>query len=90
MALRCTCDPRSSVCSFLVHFVSLYMIHYEWHRDYFRLYSGRNIWGNLKIKLLDTLIWPQLRDDPDRYDEQYRKKQKLVEYDFLVIPMFEE
>jgi hypothetical protein len=49
----------------------------------------RNIWGNRKIKLLDTTFWQTLTDDPARYRDGFRDKNNLLECDFAVIPMFD-
>ena len=58
------------------------------NRDCFRDCGEKNIWANLKIQLLDTIFWTQLSKDPDRYTERFRTKTNLLEYDFVVMPMF--
>jgi hypothetical protein len=59
------------------------------HRDSFRDCAQRNIWGNLKIQMLDTPFWSQLTEDPDRFGERFRTRVNLLEHDFVVMPMFE-
>jgi hypothetical protein len=59
------------------------------NRDCFQDCAQQNIWGNRKIKLLDTTFWQQLSQDPDRYRDGFRKKNNLLEYDFVVMPMFD-
>jgi hypothetical protein len=58
------------------------------HRDSIRDCTQRNIWGNLKIKLLDTPFWSQLSEDPDRFGERWRTRVNLLEHDFVVMPIF--
>lgn len=43
----------------------------------------------MKIQLLDTTFWPQLSEDPERFGERYRTRVNLLEYDFVVMPIFE-
>jgi hypothetical protein len=59
------------------------------HRDSFHDCAHRNIWGNMKIQLLDTTFWPHLTEDPERFGERYRTRVNLLEYDFVVMPIFE-
>ena len=65
--------------------VSISMI----HRDSFHDCTRRNIWGNMKIQLLDTTFWPHLTEDIERFVERYRTRVNLLEYDFVVMPIFE-
>jgi hypothetical protein len=60
------------------------------HRDSFRDCAQRNIWGNLKIQLLDTAFWAQLSEDAEMFVERYRARVNLLEYDFVLMPIFEE
>ena len=55
-----------------------------------RMCPVENIWGNVKIKLLDTIFWTKLSATPDGYNEKYRKKTNLIDYDFVIMPMFRE
>jgi len=57
-------------------------------RDCYQNLVKKNIWGDLKIKLLDTIFWTKLSDDPNRYNEKFRGKMNLLEYDYVVMPMF--
>jgi hypothetical protein len=59
-------------------------------RDFYQNAASENIWGNVKIKLLDTIFWTKLSATPDGYNEKYRKKTNLIDYDFVVMPMFGE
>ena len=60
------------------------------HRDSFRECEKRNLWGNLKIQLLDTPFWPLVTEYPERFTEKYRSRVNLLEHDFVVMPMFEK
>ena len=42
------------------------------------------------MKLLDTIVWTKMSDDPDAYNERIRSRINLVEYDFVVMLMFQE
>jgi hypothetical protein len=59
------------------------------HRHSFGDSAQKHLWGNLKIQLLDTPFWSQLREDPDKFTEKYRSNVNLLEHDFVVMPMFE-
>jgi len=58
------------------------------NRDSYLENSSKNIWGNLKIKLLDTAFWSQLANNPDAYHDRYRAGLNLLGYDLAVMPMF--
>jgi hypothetical protein len=58
------------------------------NRDWFLVCAQRNTWGNLKIYLTDTFFWTHLSSDPESYGDRYRKRTGLLEYDFVVMPMF--
>jgi hypothetical protein len=60
----------------------------EGNRDWFQDCSRQNIWGNLKIQLLDTFFWAHVSQDPERYGERLMSNLSLLEYDFLLMPMF--
>lgn len=62
----------------------------KWNSDWFRNCFSKNVWGNLKIHLLDTTFWTQLSVEPERYGERFRTKLGLLEYDYVVMPMFSE
>jgi hypothetical protein len=72
-----------------VSIFSFLFVFSEFHRHHFDKFSRQNIWGNCKIRLLDTLFWPIMREDPQRYNERFRAKVDLATYDFVVMPMFE-
>jgi hypothetical protein len=57
-------------------------------RDSYLKNSSKNIWGNLKITLLDTTFWPTMSNDPNKYHDRYRAKVDLLSHDFVVMPMF--
>ena len=38
---------------------------------------------------MDTAFWAKLSRAPKYFNEKYRARVKLFEYDFLVMPMFE-
>lgn len=59
----------------------------ELNRHWFEHYSSQNIWGKLKIVVLDTSFWTLNSKEPERYREGYRKKLNIMEYDFVVMPM---
>jgi hypothetical protein len=56
--------------------------------DCFQDCLHRNVWGTTKIKLLDTSFWDILSDSPERYGSRFQKKLNLLDYDFIVMPMF--
>jgi hypothetical protein len=85
MALRSTCYARSSVCLFVLHFSPS-----DITSDCFLDCQRRNIWGNLKITLLDSAVWSKLSKDPGSFGKRFRSKIKMLEYDFVIMPMFEE
>jgi hypothetical protein len=86
MAIRYTCDPRSSVrsSSFYKSYLS------KQNRDCFQDCVERNIWGKQKIKLLDTTFWETLTKDSGRYKGKFRKNNDILDCDFAVMPMFEK
>jgi hypothetical protein len=84
MALRYTSDLLSPVSSFSLN----KPYRSDQSRDCFQDCVQRNVWGNRRIKLLDTTFWEQLAKDPDRYRDGFRKKNNLLECDFAVMPMF--
>ena len=84
MAFGFTYYPCSPVCSLLNFF---YLS--DLSRHWFRHFASQNIWGELKILLLDTTFWSQLSSDPDRYGEKFRQKLNLLDNDFVIMPMFE-
>lgn len=59
------------------------------NRDSFDDCVKKNVWGDLKILLLDTIFWATLSVNPEKYNEKYRSRVKLLECDFVVMPMFE-
>jgi hypothetical protein len=59
------------------------------NRDCYNDCLGRGIWGDLKIQLLDTIFWAQLKGDPDKFVDRFRTKVDLLNQDFIVMPMFE-
>lgn len=59
------------------------------NRDCFLECEGKDLWRGLKIQLLDTAFWGKLSRHPKTFNEKYRARVKLFEYDFLVVPMFE-
>ena len=59
------------------------------NRDCFRDCDSRGVWGNLKIKLLDTMVWQKLREKPEYFHERYQAKANLLESDFVLMPMFD-
>jgi hypothetical protein len=61
----------------------------ELSRHWFRHYGSLKIWGNTKILLLDTTFWPQLSSNPEKFTEKWRSKIDMVNYDYVVMPMFE-
>jgi hypothetical protein len=87
MALRFTCDFHASVSS-IPFFYLFFNYSYDNNSHSFRDCAGRNIWGNMKIKLMDTMFWQQMTEDLEKYHERYRMKQNLVEYDLVVLPMY--
>jgi hypothetical protein len=62
----------------------------ELSRHWFSSYSSKNIWGNLKIKLLDSTFWALITKEPYKFNKKFRDKYKLLEYDFVVVPMHGE
>jgi len=83
MALRLTCDFGSPVSSsFSDETLS------EKRRDCYEDCKRRNIWGSLKILLLDTTFFSKLSKKPEDYNARFRAKVNLLEYDFVVMPMF--
>jgi hypothetical protein len=58
-------------------------------RDCFLDCTERKIWGHLKIQLLDTGFWAVLSENPERFVERFRTRVNLLEYDFVVMPIFE-
>jgi hypothetical protein len=56
--------------------------------DCFEDCLSRNVWGVMKIKLLDTSFWGLLSKTPENFGAKYQKKLNLLDYDFLVMPMF--
>jgi hypothetical protein len=83
MAFGFTFDPCSSVGSFFL----IQMCRSNLCSDCFLDCSRRNIWGDRIIKLLDTMFWEQLTSKPDKYKENFKKKNDLIACDFAVIPM---
>jgi len=56
--------------------------------DCFQDCVSRNVWGAMKIKLLDTSFWGILPDSPEKYGDRFQKKLNLLDYNFVVMPMF--
>ena len=75
--------------SCMFFFYNIYDIHHSKNSDSFRECSQHNIWGNLKIKLLDTSFWPMLASKPEQYRGRFLTKNSLLDCDFAVIPMFQ-
>jgi hypothetical protein len=86
MAFGFTCDINSSVGCFS----SLGFMPFKGSSDCFQDCVHRDVWGTLKIKLLDTTFWASYSNNPDRYGERLRNKLNLFEYDFVVMPLFGE
>ena len=83
-------DTHVTLGLLFVFFFSPLVPHISKHiSDCFRDCTRRKIWGNKKIKLLDTMFWQQLSKDPDLYKDGYRRKNNLLECDFAVMPMFD-
>ena len=57
-------------------------------RDCYQDCDKSHVWGSATIKLLDTSFWQKLTENPDDFHERYRRKLNLLEYDFVVMPMF--
>lgn len=57
-------------------------------RDSYRKYSSKNIWGTLRIRVLDTTFWQKLLVNPEQYHSRVRAKIDLVSCDFAVMPIF--
>ena len=88
MALRYT--RHSFGLLFVFFFFSPLVPHISKHiSDCFCDCTRRKIWGNKKIKLLDTMFWQQLFKDPDLCKKGYQRKNNLLECDFAVMPMFD-
>ena len=62
---------------------------YEWNSHWYQDCQEQNIWGNVKICLLDTIFWPKFSTEPENFRERSRRKINLLEYHFAVMPMFE-
>lgn len=63
-------------------------LHLNVHRHFYSDFLKRNVWGEVKVELLDTTFWESLSRNPSKYSEKQRKKQGLVECDFAIMPMF--
>jgi hypothetical protein len=59
-------------------------------RDSYQKYRDQQVWGGLKITLLDTRVWQKLSAEPEAYKAKYRRNIDLLSYDFVVMPMFGE
>ena len=59
------------------------------NRDSFKDCQGKNVWGGMKIQLLDTVFWSSLSVNPEKYKKKYRNRVKLLECDFAVMPMYQ-
>ena len=70
-------------------FVIFMIIHHSENSNSFWECSQCSIWGNLKIKLLDTSFWPMLASKPEQYRGRFLTKNSLLDCDFAVIPMFQ-
>jgi hypothetical protein len=62
----------------------------ELNRDCHQDCLRRNIWGNLKIKLLDPTFWQCLSKTPEKYGDRFQKKLNLLDFDFAVMPICDE
>jgi hypothetical protein len=83
MAVGFACDLRSSVGAFSFVFPPS-----KGSSDCFQDGVRRNVWGAMKIKLLDTSFWGILSDSPEKYGDRFQKKLNLLDYNFVVMPMF--
>ena len=75
--------------SCMFFFYNFYDIHHSENSNPFWECSQHNIWGNLKIKLLDTSFWRMLASKPKRYRGRFLTKNSLLDCDFAIIPMFQ-
>jgi hypothetical protein len=62
----------------------------KFNSHWFQDCAQQNLWGNLKIHLFDTRFWSLLSKEPEKFIERFRTKVNLLEYDFAIMPMFEE
>jgi hypothetical protein len=49
----------------------------------------KEIWSGNKIRLVDTSFWTSLSKEPTKFNDKYRKRENILEYDFVVMPMHE-
>jgi hypothetical protein len=62
----------------------------ESNRDFFLQCLARKPSPNQNMLVLPCIFWTQLSQDPEKFTDKYRSRTKLLEHDFIVMPMYEK